>query len=162
PTQRVGAPLAGDFPEVQHLLPMLSLKDVRSEEELNDWEKSVRRHLHLPEEIGIEYICEPKIDGLAISLIYENGQFTRGATRGDGARGEEITANLKTVNSIPWRLRLEPAPELFEVRGEVYIPRSAFEKLNEKLAESGERLFANPRNAGAGSVRQKDPKITAS
>ena len=162
PTQRVGAPLAGDFPEVEHLIPMLSLQDVRSEEELLDWENRVRRHLHLPEETVIEYICEPKIDGLAISLIYENGRFARGATRGDGLRGEDITANLKTINSIPWQLHLQPPPKLFEVRGEVYIPRKAFEKLNEKLAASGEKLFANPRNAGAGSVRQKDPKITAS
>ena len=162
PTQRVGAPLQGDFPEVEHLIPMLSLQDVRSEGELLDWENRVRRHLHLPEETVIEYICEPKIDGLAISLTYENGKFVTGATRGDGLRGEDITANLKTINSIPWSLHLQPAPKLFEVRGEVYIPRKAFEKLNEKLAASGEKLFANPRNAGAGSVRQKDPKITAS
>lgn len=162
PTQRVGAPLQGDFPEVAHLIPMLSLQDVRSEQELLDWENRVRRHLHLPEGEVIEYICEPKIDGLAMSLIYENGKFIRGATRGDGQRGEEITANLKTINSIPWQLRLQPAPKLFEVRGEVYIPRSAFGRLNEKLAAAGEKLFANPRNAGAGSVRQKDPKITAS
>jgi DNA ligase (NAD+) len=162
PTQRVGAPLEGEFPEVQHLLPMLSLQDVRSEEELIEWENRVRRHLHLPAETTIEYICEPKIDGLAMSLIYEEGNFVRGATRGDGTRGEDITANLRTINAIPWKLRLQPPPKLFEVRGEVYIPRSAFEKLNAELAEKGERLFANPRNAGAGSVRQKDPKITAS
>lgn len=162
PSQRVGAPLEGDFPVVEHLLPMLSLRDVRSSAELIDWENSARRVLHLPEEVTIEYICEPKIDGLAISLIYENGKFTRGATRGDGERGEEITANLRTVKSIPWHLHLNPQPKVFEVRGEVYIPRSAFEELNETLKAAGERLFANPRNAGAGSVRQKDPKITAS
>jgi DNA ligase (NAD+) len=162
PTQRVGAPLEGEFPEVAHLLPMLSLQDVRSDEELLEWENRVRRHLHLPEETIIEYICEPKIDGLAMSLIYENGNFVRGATRGDGTRGEDITANLRTINAIPWKLRLQPPPKLFEVRGEVYIPRSAFEKLNEELAKNDERLFANPRNAAAGSVRQKDPKITAS
>lgn len=162
PTQRVGAPLEGDFPEVQHLLPMLSLRDVRNDQELIDWEKGVHRHLHLPAETVLEYICEPKIDGLAISLIYESGKFTRGATRGDGQRGEEITANLKTINAIPWQLRLKEPPKLFEVRGEVYFPRAAFEKLNEKLAAAGERLFANPRNAGSGSVRMKDPKVTAS
>jgi len=162
PTQRVGAPLTGDFPEVEHAIPMLSLQDVRSEQELLDWENRVRRHLHLPEGEVLEYICEPKIDGLAISLVYENGKFVRGVTRGDGLRGEDITANLKTINTIPWSLHLQPPPKLFEVRGEVYIPRKAFEKLNEKLAAAGEKLFANPRNAGAGSVRQKDPKITAS
>jgi DNA ligase (NAD+) len=161
PTQRVGAPLEGDFPEREHLLPMLSLQDVRDEDELNDWEKRIRRHLHAPEDEVFEYVCEPKIDGLAMSLVYENGVFTRGVTRGDGRRGEEITANLKTIKTIPWKLRLKNAPPLFEARGEVYFPRSAFEKLNEQLAEKGERLFANPRNAGAGSVRQKDPKMTA-
>jgi DNA ligase (NAD+) len=162
PTQRVGAPLEGDFPERDHLLPMLSLQDVRSEDELNDWEKRIRRHLHLSEDEVLEYVCEPKIDGLAISLVYENGVLAHGVTRGDGRRGEEITANLKTIKAIPWKLRLKPAPLLFEARGEVYFPLSAFEKLNEQLAEKGERLFANPRNAGAGSVRMKDPKITAS
>jgi DNA ligase (NAD+) len=162
PTQRVGAPLEGEFPEVAHLLPMLSLQDVRSEDELADWENRVRRHLHLPPETVIEYICEPKIDGLAMSLIYEDGSFARGATRGDGTRGEDITQNLKTIKAIPWKLRLPQPPKLFEVRGEVYMPRSAFEKLNAELAKNDERLFANPRNAAAGSVRQKDPKITAS
>lgn len=162
PTQRVGAPLQGDFQEVEHLIPMLSLQDVRSEQELVDWENRVRRHLHLPESEVLEYICEPKIDGLAISLIYEDGKFVRGITRGDGQRGEDVTANLRTINTIPWQLHLKPAPKLFEVRGEVFIPRKAFEKLNEKQAAAGEKVFANPRNAGAGMVRQKDPKLAAS
>ena len=162
PTQRVGARLEGAFPEAAHRLPMLSLQDVRGDDELNEWEKRIRRHLHLPEEIVIDYVCEPKIDGLAIALTYENGQFTRGLTRGDGTRGEDITANLRTVPSIPWRLRLDPAPPLFEARGEVYLPRSEFEKMNERQAQEGKPLFANPRNAGAGSVRQKDPSVTAS
>lgn len=161
PTQRVGAPLVGDFPEALHRIPMLSLQDVRSEDELLDWENRLRRHLHLPETEIIEYVCEPKIDGLAISLIYEDGVFTRGVTRGDGQRGEVITANLKTLGSIPWQLRFENPPPVFEARGEVYITRSAFEKLNERQEAEGKPLFANPRNAGAGSVRQKDPKLTA-
>lgn len=162
PTQRVGAPLAGDFPEVAHLVPMLSLQDVRGDEELVEWENRIRRHLHLPAETVIEYVCEPKIDGLAISLTYENGKFMRGVTRGNGQRGEEISANLRTINSIPWQLRLEPAPPLVEARGEVFMARGEFERLNERQTREGKPLFANPRNAGAGSVRQKDPKVTAS
>lgn len=161
PTQRVGAPLEGDFPEALHLLPMLSLQDVRGDAELLDWEKRIRRHLHVGDEVVFEYVCEPKIDGLAMSLIYENGRFTRGLTRGDGRRGEDITQNLRTIQAIPWQLRLPSAPPLFEARGEVYIPRSEFEKLNQKQASEGKPLYANPRNCGAGSVRQKDPKVTA-
>jgi len=161
PTQRVGAPLEGEFPEVAHRIPMLSLQDVRGVEELVEWENRIRRHLHLPAETILEYICEPKIDGLAISLTYENGRFARGVTRGDGRRGEDITANLRTVPAIPWQLRLSPVPPLFEARGEVYMTRSEFERMNERQAQEGKPLFANPRNAGAGSVRQKDPKITA-
>ncbi|MDF2439604.1 MAG: ligase, partial [Abditibacteriota bacterium] len=162
PTQRVGAPLQGEFPEVEHRVPMLSLQDVRSEDELLDWENRIRRHMHLPAGTVLEYICEPKIDGLAISLTYANGKFVRGVTRGDGRRGEEITANLKTIGSIPWQLRLPNTPPTFEARGEVYIPISEFKKLNARQEREGKPLFANPRNAGAGSVRQKDPKLTAS
>jgi DNA ligase (NAD+) len=161
PTQRVGAPLKGGFTEVAHRVPMLSLQDVRSEDELLEWEKRIRRHLHLPEDQEIEYVCEPKIDGLAISLTYENGRFVRGLTRGDGVRGEDISANLRTINAIPLALRGQSLP-LFEARGEVYITRSEFEKINERQAAEGKPLFANPRNAGAGSVRQLDPKMTAS
>ena len=162
PTQRVGAPLQGDFPEVTHALPMLSLQDVRSEAELLEWEARVRRHLHVGDERQFQYICEPKIDGLAIALTYENGLLVRGLTRGDGVRGEDITANLKTVPSIPLRLHLKTPPKLLEVRGEVFILRSDFAKLNARQESEGKPLFANPRNAGAGSVRQKDPSITAS
>jgi DNA ligase (NAD+) len=162
PTQRVGAPLEGDFATIQHLLPMLSLQDVRGEDELLDWEKRIRRHLHVGEEVVFEYVCEPKIDGLAMSLIYENGKFARGLTRGDGRRGEDITHNLKTIKAIPWTLHLKPAPPLFEARGEVFIGRADFEKLNAQQQAEGKPLYANPRNFGAGSVRQKDPKITAS
>ncbi len=161
PTQRVGAPLEGDFPEAPHLLPMLSLQDVRGDEELLDWEKRIRRHLHVGDEVVFQYVCEPKIDGLAMSLIYENGRFTRGLTRGDGRRGEDITHNLRTIKAIPWQLRLKDAPPLFEARGEVFIARSDFEKLNAQQAAEGKPLYANPRNFGAGSVRQKDPKTTA-
>jgi DNA ligase (NAD+) len=161
PTQRVGAPLVGDFPEVRHRVPMLSLQDVRGDDELQEWEQRIRRHLHLPPEQVIEYVCEPKIDGLAMSLIYEDGRFVRGLTRGDGQTGEDITANLRTIAAIPWKLRLDPAPPLLEVRGEVYMLRSQFEKMNERQAAEGKPLFANPRNAAAGSVRQKDPAMTA-
>ncbi len=161
PTQRVGAPLEGDFQTVPHREPMLSLQDVRGPDELDEWEKRVRRHLHLGEDVVLEYICEPKIDGLAMSLHYENGQFTQGLTRGDGRNGEDITHNLRTVRSIPHRLRLQPAPPVFEARGEVYISLSEFEKYNEKLAAEEKPLWANPRNAAAGSVRQKDPALTA-
>jgi DNA ligase (NAD+) len=161
PTQRVGAPLEGDFETVQHLLPMLSLQDVRSDEELLDWEKRIRRHLHVGDDVVFEYVCEPKIDGLAMSLIYENGRLTRGLTRGDGRQGEDITQNVRTIKSIPGTLRLKKAPPLFEARGEVFIGRADFEKLNKQQAAEGKPLYANPRNFGSGSVRQKDPKNTA-
>jgi DNA ligase (NAD+) len=161
PTQRVGAPLSGGFAEVEHRVPMLSLKDVRSVEELRDWEKRIRRHLHLPEDRVLEYVCEPKIDGLAMSLTYENGRFERGVTRGDGKRGEDITQNLRTIGSIPLTLRGAKLP-VFEARGEVFMTRREFNKLNERQEAEGKPLFANPRNAGSGSVRQLDPKITAS
>lgn len=161
PTQKVGAPLESDFEKVAHRVPMLSLKDVRGDEELLDWEKSLRRHVHLPESTVVEYVCEPKIDGLSAAIIYENGQLTKGITRGNGQIGEDVTANLKTIRSVPHRLRLEPAPPVFEARGEVFMLRSEFEKYNAKLAEAGKPLLANPRNASSGSVRQKDPKMTA-
>ncbi len=161
PTQRVGAPLEGDFETIRHLLPMLSLQDVRGDDELLDWEKRIRRHLHVAEDVVFEYVCEPKIDGLAMSLIYENGRFMRGLTRGDGRRGEDITHNLRTIKAIPWQLRLKHAPPLFEARGEVFIGKKDFEKLNAQQEAEGKPLYANPRNFGAGSVRQKDPKITA-
>jgi DNA ligase (NAD+) len=161
PTQRVGAPLVGAFPEVEHRQPMLSLQDVRSIEELEAWDKRVRRHLHVGEDVEFQYVCEPKIDGLAMSLTFENGVFTRGLTRGDGRRGEDITANLKTIRSIPPALRLKDAPKYFEARGEVYLPLSDFKKMNQKAEAEEKPVFANPRNAAAGSVRQKDPKISA-
>jgi DNA ligase (NAD+) len=161
PTQRVGAPVSSGFPQIEHRVPMLSLKDVRSAAELNEWEKRLRRHLHIGEDRVLEYVCEPKIDGLAMSLTYENGVFARGVTRGDGARGEDITQNLRTIGSVPLSLRGEKLP-LFEARGEVYMTRREFLRLNERQESEGKPLFANPRNAGSGSVRQLDPKITAS
>lgn len=160
PTQKVGAPLESDFEKVAHRVPMLSLKDVRGEE-LIEWEKSLRRHVALPDDVVVEYVCEPKIDGLSASIIYENGVLTRGVTRGNGQVGEDVTANIRTIRSVPHRLRLDPAPPLFEARGEIYMLRSEFEKYNAKLAEQGKPLLANPRNASSGSVRQKDPKATA-
>lgn len=161
PTQRVGAPLSGDFQKAEHREPMLSLQDVRDWDEVIEWEARIRRHLHLPAEEPIEYVCEPKIDGLAITLTYEDGRFVRGLTRGDGRTGEDVSANLRTINSIPLQLQGESLP-LFEARGEVYMLRSEFEKMNERQAAEGKPLFANPRNAGAGTVRQLDPRITAS
>ena len=162
PTQRVGAPLESDFEKVEHAVPMLSLKDVRGDEELLDWEKSLRRHTALPETVAVQYICEPKIDGLSCAIIYENGVLKRALTRGDGKVGEDITANVKTIRSVPHKLSLHPAPKLLEVRGEIFMLRGEFEKYNAKLAAAGKPLLANPRNASSGSVRQKDPAVTAS
>ncbi len=161
PTQKVGAPLESDFAKIAHREPMLSLKDVRGDEELGDWEKSVRRHVALKEDVVIEYVCEPKIDGLSAAIVYENGVLTQGITRGNGQIGEDVTANIKTIRSVTHKLHLDPIPPVFEARGEIYMLRSEFEKYNAKLAEAGKPLLANPRNASAGSVRQKDPKVTA-
>jgi DNA ligase (NAD+) len=159
PTQRVGGKPLEKFQQVRHLQPMLSLANARDEEELRAWDARVRK-LAGGEVERIEYVSEPKIDGLAISLVYERGVLTRGATRGDGEIGEEVTQNLRTINAIP--LRIEDAPPLVEVRGEVYLPRSAFARLNEQRAEAGEPTFANPRNSAAGSIRQLDPAVAAS
>ena len=150
PTQRVGAKPLEKFEQVRHLQPMLSLANARNEDELRAWETRMHNLLKRQgvEEARIEYVAEPKIDGLAISLVYENGVLTRGATRGDGEIGEDVTQNLRTIKSIP--LRVEGAPPLLEVRGEVYLPRSDFAKLNEQRAAAGEPTFANPRNSAAG------------
>jgi DNA ligase (NAD+) len=161
PTQRVGATPLAAFQPAEHLIPMLSLANVFQEDDFRMWDARVRK---LAERDDLEYVVEPKIDGLAMSLTYESGLFVRGATRGDGARGEDVTQNLRTIPTIPLRLRDGEVriPELIEVRGEVYLPKKAFEKLNETRAAAGEGLFANPRNAAAGSVRQLDARITAS
>ena len=159
PTRRVGSSAETSFEEVIHRLPMLSLDNAFSEDELRDFDRRVRDRLG--EDGAIEYVCEPKLDGLAVSLHYENGTLTRAATRGDGYTGEDITANIRTIPSVPLKLRGSGYPDLVEVRGEVYMPRAGFEKLNERLAEQGEKTFVNPRNAAAGSLRQKKSTVTA-
>lgn len=161
PTQRVGAPPSDQFAPVEHTVPMLSLDKCFSGDELIEFDRRLKRTLGLPADQPLTYVCELKIDGLAVSLRYEDGVLVRGATRGDGRRGEDITANLRTVRSIPLRLQGEP-PELIEVRGEVYMPIPEFERINAERERAGEPPFANPRNAAAGSVRQLDPTITAS
>jgi len=166
PTQRVGAEPLSAFTQIRHPLPMLSLANARNGQELEEWH---RRILKLLAEAGIdadslEYVTEPKIDGLAISLIYEDGRLTLGATRGNGEVGEDVTANLRTIGAIPLAMRLKPGeqpPAVVEVRGEVYLPLKAFERFNEERARAGEPTFANPRNAAAGSVRQLDPRVAA-
>lgn len=159
PTQRVGASGDNTFAEVVHRLPMLSLDNAFSEQELRDFDRRVRERLG--RESAVEYVCEPKLDGLAVSLHYEQGVLTQAATRGDGYAGEDITANIRTIESVPLRLRGDQVPELVEVRGEVYMPRAGFEALNRSLSDRGEKTFVNPRNAAAGSLRQKNPKVTA-
>ncbi|WP_419080556.1 NAD-dependent DNA ligase LigA [Phascolarctobacterium succinatutens] len=163
PTQRVGGRASSQFTEVRHLEPLLSLGNVFSAEELRAFDERVRSGLSAGSKV--EYVMEPKIDGLACSLIYENGKLVRAATRGDGVVGENVTANVRTIRSIPLTLKVpegEAVPELLDVRGEVYMPRQAFMRLNEQRAERGESEFANPRNAAAGSLRQLDPQVTAS
>jgi len=160
PTQRVGAPPSERFQKVQHLTPMGSLEKVTNDEGLFKWADDVRKRLDSDEPVA--YVIEPKIDGLAVSLTYENGLLTRGATRGDGIQGEDVTVNLKTINAIPLRMQGDSPPSVAEVRGEVYLPLSGFRELNERIAELGQKLAPNPRNAAAGSLRQKDSSITAS
>jgi DNA ligase (NAD+) len=170
PTQRVGAKPLARFGQVRHLQPMLSLANARDDDELRAWEKRVRNLLsrHGLAERELEYVTEPKVDGLAISLVYEQGVLARGATRGDGEIGEEVTQNLKTIGAIPLGFGqgdgkgAGAAPPLVEVRGEVYLPLADFARLNEQQAAAGEKTFANPRNAAAGSLRQLNPEITRS
>ncbi|MFL1465864.1 NAD-dependent DNA ligase LigA [Marinobacter sp. HN1S83] len=159
PTRRVGANAETSFEEVVHRVPMLSLDNAFNDEELRDFDRRVKDRLKTDE--NIEYVCEPKLDGLAVSLHYEQGGLTRAATRGDGYAGEDITANIRTIPSVPLRLRGRDVPEMVEVRGEVYMPKAGFEKLNQTLANQGEKTFVNPRNAAAGSLRQKKPSVTA-
>jgi DNA ligase (NAD+) len=160
PTQRVGGEPLEEFEEVRHPIPMLSLANARKTEELKEWDARVRRLLAPDEEPQLRYVTELKIDGLAVSLRYENGRFVRGATRGNGVLGEDVTANLRTVRSIPERLWDEP-PSVLEPRGEVYMTLQDFEKLNRRQEAEGKPPFANPRNAAAGSIRQLDSRITA-
>ncbi|GAB1259952.1 NAD-dependent DNA ligase LigA [Aurantivibrio plasticivorans] len=160
PTQRVGSEPLAAFSQVKHELPMLSLDNAFSDEELVHFNKRVCDRLKFAGDI--EYACEPKLDGIAISLLYVDGVLTRGATRGDGETGEDITQNIKTVGSIPLKLRGKGYPRLLEVRGEVYMPKESFNALNEKARSTGQKTFVNPRNAAAGSLRQLDSSITAS
>jgi DNA ligase (NAD+) len=160
PTQRVGAPPSERFQKVRHLTPMGSLEKVSDDGGLLKWAEDVRKRLD--SDAPVAYVIEPKIDGLAINLTYEDGVLTRGATRGDGVQGEEVTVNLRTIPSVPLKMRGDDAPRVAEVRGEVYMPLSGFRELNERVAELGQKLAPNPRNAAAGSLRQKDSSITAS
>jgi DNA ligase (NAD+) len=160
PTQRVGGEPLEEFEEVRHAVPMLSLANARKTEELKEWDARVRRLLGPDEETNLRYTTELKIDGLAVSLRYENGRFVRGATRGNGVVGEDVTAQLRTIRSVPEKLWDEP-PGVLEPRGEVYMTLESFEKLNRRQEAEGKPPFANPRNAAAGSIRQLDPRITA-
>ena len=160
PTQRVGTAPRSELATVAHRLPMLSLANAMDETELRAFDERVQRELGSDQ--VVEYVCEPKLDGLAVELVYEEGRFVLGSTRGDGITGEDITANLRTIRAIPLSLRSEvPAPKLLEVRGEAFMNREGFEDLNRRRAEAGEPLFANPRNSAAGSLRQLDSRITA-
>lgn len=159
PTQRVGAPPDAGFPEVEHAVPMLSLDNAFDEKELTAFVKRVTERLEC-KEASLTFCCEPKLDGAAVSLVYEQGMFISGATRGDGRTGEGITTNLRTLRSIPLKLRGDAPPDLLEVRGEVIMSHQGFESLNERAREKSGKVFANPRNAAAGSLRQLDPEIT--
>jgi DNA ligase (NAD+) len=160
PTQRVGAPASDRFQKVRHIEPMGSLEKVTTEEAVAKWADDVRRRLGTDEPVA--FVLEPKIDGLAINLTYEEGIFVRGATRGDGVQGEDVTPNLRTIRAIPLRMHGDAPPGIVEVRGEVYMPLSGFRELNERLAGTKQKLAPNPRNAAAGSLRQKDSSITGS
>ncbi|MEX5352392.1 NAD-dependent DNA ligase LigA [Pseudomonas juntendi] len=168
PTQRVGGAALAAFSQVRHEIPMLSLGNAFEEDDLRDFDRRVVEGLDLPsgdlfaDEAAVDYSCEPKLDGLAVSLLYRDGLLVQGATRGDGTTGEDISANVRTVRNIPLKLQGSGWPAVLEVRGEVYMSKAGFERLNAAQAESGGKTFANPRNAAAGSLRQLDPKITAS
>ncbi|HHE41242.1 MAG TPA: NAD-dependent DNA ligase LigA, partial [Dehalococcoidia bacterium] len=159
PTQRVGAPPLESFRTVTHVVPMLSLANVFDREALAAWWKRTATAIGTD---SFTAVCEPKIDGLAVSITYVDGILSTGATRGDGYRGEDITQNLKTVRSIPLSVPRDKVPSHFEVRGEVFLPREGFKRLNQRRVEEGQPPFANPRNAAAGSLRQLDPNVTAS
>jgi DNA ligase (NAD+) len=161
-TQRVGAAPSARFAKARHAVPMLSLDNAFAEDDVRDFVGRVRRFLRLPDDEQIAFSAEPKIDGLSMSLRYENGVLVTGATRGDGSEGEDVTANVKILADIPQRLKGKTIPAICEIRGEVYMTKHAFLALNQRQAETGGQVFANPRNSAAGSLRQKDPSITAS
>ncbi|MGB0748350.1 MAG: NAD-dependent DNA ligase LigA [Magnetospiraceae bacterium] len=162
PSKRVGAAPASGFGKVEHAVPMLSLGNAFSDEDIQEFDARIRRFLGLEAAEEVAVSAEPKVDGLSVSLRYENGVFVRGATRGDGRVGEDITANLKTLADVPDRIEVPGVPDILEVRGEVYMTRDNFRTLNERQEAAGAKIFANPRNAAAGSLRQLDPSITAS
>src|SRR5690242_3838636 len=161
-TQRVGAAPSARFAKVRHAVPMLSLDNAFSEDDVSDFVSRIRRFLRLPDDEAIAFSAEPKIDGLSMSLRYEHGTLVTGATRGDGNEGEDVTANIKTLADVPQQLKGGGIPSICEIRGEVYMTKHAFLALNKRQAEIGGQIFANPRNSAAGSLRQKDPSITAS
>jgi DNA ligase (NAD+) len=161
PSRRVGAPPLEKFSQTPHRVPMLSLENALTDSEIVDFDERVKRFLGISPGTDIEYVCEPKMDGLAVELVYENGVFAYGSTRGDGFVGEDVTLNLKTIKTVPLRLSAHDPPSRLEVRGEVYLALNAFRKLNGEREEEGELPFANPRNAAAGSLRQLDSRITA-
>ncbi|WP_303818619.1 NAD-dependent DNA ligase LigA [Actinobacillus minor] len=160
PTQRVGAKPLDGFSQVTHELPMLSLDNAFSDEDLDGFLRRMESYISVTPS-SLDFCCEPKLDGLAVSILYVNGVLTQAATRGDGTTGEDITANIRTIRNIPLRLKTDNPPLRLEIRGEVFMPQKGFEALNQKALEKGEKTFANPRNAAAGSLRQLDPKITA-
>src|SRR6266436_5553139 len=161
PSQKVGAAPSGRFKKVRHSLPMLSLDNAFAEQDVLDFVGRIARFLKLPDD-RIDFSAEPKIDGLSMSLRYEGGELITAATRGDGAEGEDVTANIRTLKDVPQKLKGRNVPDVCEVRGEVYMTKKAFLALNERQKEAGDTVFANPRNSAAGSLRQKDPTITAS
>ena len=159
---KVGAAPTGKFRKVRHALPMLSLDNAFADQDVADFVARIRRFLKLSEDEPIAFSAEPKIDGLSMSLRYEDGELVTAATRGDGAEGEDVTANIKTIKEVPQRLKGKRVPKICEVRGEVYMTKQAFLELNERQKAAGGELYVNPRNTAAGSLRQKDPAITAS
>jgi DNA ligase (NAD+) len=162
PSQKIGAAPSGKFKKVRHAVPMLSLDNAFAEQDVLDFVGRIRRFLRLGDDDSIDFSAEPKIDGLSMSLRYQKGELVTAATRGDGAEGEDVTANIRTLEDVPKRLRVRDVPEICEVRGEVYMTKQAFLALNERQKAAGDTIFANPRNSAAGSLRQKDPAITAS
>src|ERR1700738_5270896 len=162
PSQKIGAQPSGRFAKVRHAVPMLSLDNAFSDENVADFVDRIRRFLRLGDDDKIDFSAEPKIDGLSMSLRYEGGELVTAATRGDGAEGEDVTANIRTLEDVPKKLKGRNVPDICEVRGEVYMTKQAFLALNERQKAAGDTIFANPRNSAAGSLRQKDPSITAS